>query len=175
MADAEGGPTLNKPKHSDPLSEKILTFLSAHSAAGEVVLGGYFALAHYLDYRKTHDIDAWWKTRADPAAEKAIRDAMSKVATEEGFELHERRFGETISFELLRGGKRQFSFQIAVRSVALEPPLQSPWPPVLIETLTDNIGSKMNALVDRGSPRDFTDVKRVVDAGFTPIEQGFRM
>jgi hypothetical protein len=35
---------------------------------------------------------------------------------------------------------------------------------VLIETLCDNIGSKMNALVDRGSPRDLMDVKRVVDA-----------
>lgn len=34
-----------------------------------------------------------------------------------------------------------------------------------IETLDDNVAAKMNALVGRGAPRDFVDVKAVVDAG----------
>jgi hypothetical protein len=34
-----------------------------------------------------------------------------------------------------------------------------------IETLDDNVASKMMALVGRGAPRDFVDIKEVVDAG----------
>jgi predicted amidohydrolase len=40
---------------------------------------------------------------------------------------------------------------------------------VLIEILGDNIGSKMNALVDRGSPRDFLDIKHVTEAGLLSV------
>ena len=166
---------MQKPRRIDPLAEKVLMLLSSKPPAGEVVLGGYFALQHYADYRSTHDIDAWWKTRADPAAEQVIRDAMSEVAAAEGFKLVERRFGETISFELVREGKRRFSFQIAVRSVQLEPPVQSAWPPILIETLSDNIGSKMNALVDRGTPRDFTDIRHLVQAQLTTPQRCWQL
>jgi hypothetical protein len=162
---------VSKPNQLDPLAQRILTQLAGKPEAGEIVLGGYFALQHYLDYRRTHDIDGWWRTRANPATEQLIRDAMSRVARDEGSELRERRFGETVSFELVREGRRYFSFQIAVRSVTLEPPRPSAWPPVLIETINDNIGSKMNALVDRGSPRDFMDIKQVVDARLATIEQ----
>ena len=43
--------------------------------------------------------------------------------------------------------------------------------PKHIETLADNLGSKMNALVDRGSPRDFLDVRTTVGAGLISIPQ----
>lgn len=93
------------------------------------------------------------------------------MAQADGLYFVQRSFGDTASFELLREGKRVFSFQIAVRSVELEPPTDSPWPPILIETLADNIGAKMNALVDRGAPRDFADIRRITDAGLATIEQ----
>ncbi|NOT02404.1 MAG: nucleotidyl transferase AbiEii/AbiGii toxin family protein [Phycisphaerales bacterium] len=158
-------PAARKPDVIDPLAQRILDRLSKHAEAGQIVLGGYFAMQHYLEYRNTHDIDAWWRTRADAATEAVIREAMTGVAAEEGLEFRERRFGETLSFELRRAGRRCFSFQIAVRSVELEPPTASAWPPIQIETLQDNLGAKMNALVDRGAPRDFTDVMHVVKAG----------
>lgn len=161
---------MRKPAVIDPRAEKVLALLAGKPEASEIVLGGYFALRHYTDYRQTHDVDAWWKTRANPATEAVIREAMRRVADDEGCELKERKFGETVSFELVEGGRKGFSFQIAARSVALEEPEVSPWPPVLIETLADNIASKMTALVDRGAPRDFTDVKRVVDEGFVTVE-----
>ena len=44
---------------------------------------------------------------------------MQQVAEEAGMELQERRFGETLSFELVHDGQQRFSFQIAVRSLAL--------------------------------------------------------
>lgn len=163
---------MTKPAHLDPLAENILSRLAGKRDAEEIVLGGYFALQHYLpQYRTTHDIVAWWKSRANPATEKLIRVAMQDVAAAEGFDFKERRFGETISFELTREGKRQFSFQIAIQSVGLEEPQRSAWPPVLIETLSDNVGSKMNALVDRGSPRDFTDILQVVEKGLVAVNQ----
>ncbi len=166
---------LSKPNQLDPLAQKILAQLAGRPESGEIVLGGYFALQHYVDYRRTHDIDGWWRTRANPATEQSIREVMTRVAQDEGAQIRERRFGETVSFELVRDEKRYFSFQIAVRSVTLEPPRPSAWPPVLIETLNDNVGSKMNALVDRGSPRDFTDIKQVVDAGLVTIEQCWKL
>lgn len=156
---------MQKPATIDPIADEILRQLSEKPEAAEIVLGGYFALSHYVDYRQTHDIDAWWKGRASPAAEKDICDSMHAVCAARGFELRKRRFGETVSFEMCRGGRKEFSFQIAIRSVSLETPSASPWPPVLIETLADNVGSKMNALVDRGAPRDFLDIRQIVTAG----------
>lgn len=157
--------TPRKPASIDPLAERILVELARTPEASQIVLGGYFALQHYAEYRRTNDIDAWWRERAQPAVESRIREVMQRVAVSEGSEYGERRFGETLSFELLRNGRKYFSFQIAVRSVELEPPVPSPWPPILLETLSDNIGAKMNALVGRGSPRDFTDIHRVVSTG----------
>ncbi len=155
----------------DPIALAVLRRLEGNSHAAEIVLGGYFALQQYAGYRRTHDIDAWWRHRALPETEAAIRGAMQSVADDEGLALTERRFGETVSFELHDSRTKRFSFQIAVRSVQLEPPRPSAWRPLLIETLADNIGSKMNALVDRGSPRDFTDVHHVVGAGLFTIAQ----
>ena len=160
---------MKKPTQLDPLAEKLLDRLSGRPDCAEVVLGGYFALKHYLDYRTTHDIDAWWRTRANQATEQAVEQTMRALALEEGLNYTRRIFGDTASFELLRDQKRIFSFQIAVRSVELEPPVASPWPPILIETLADNVGAKMNALVDQGAPRDFADIKRLTDAGLATV------
>lgn len=153
---------MEKPASVHTLAEAILRELSSFPSATEIVLGGYFALQHYADYRSTNDVAAWWRTRATPDAEAAIRAAVQSVAARENVAVRERLFGETLSLEQIRDGRKMFSFQIAVRTVELEPPLVSAWPPILIETLIDNVGSKMNALVDRGSPRDFVDIEAVV-------------
>jgi hypothetical protein len=116
---------MTKPLQLDPLAEAVLARLSGKPEAQEIVLRGCFALQHYADYRETHDIDAWWKTRSKSATEEVIRQAMDAVARKEGFGLRERRFGDTFSFELVRDDSRRFSFQIAVRSVGLEEPLPS--------------------------------------------------
>jgi len=87
--------------------------------------------------------------------EKCLRSVM----------VRERAWGETTSIEAYDGVRKVFSFQVAVRSVELSPPVRSPWGRIPIETLDDNIASKMMALVARGAPRDFVDIKEVVDAG----------
>ncbi len=161
----------DKPRNLDPLADRILSRLAARPEGAEIVLGGYFALQHYADYRSTHDIDAWWRTRPSATTEAVIRAVMEVIAAAEGYELRERRFGETISFELHRDGKKRFSFQIAVRSVELETPVPSAWPPILLETIHDNIGAKMNALVGRGAARDFLDIAHLVQANLTTPEE----
>ncbi len=155
----------------DPIALAVLRRLEGNPLGSQIILGGYFALQQYAGYRRTHDIDAWWKDRASPDTEAAIRASMQTAAADEQLRLRERRFGETVSFELHDDRTKRFSFQIAVRSVQLEPPLPSAWRPLLIETIADNIGSKMNALVDRGAPRDFTDIRHVVDVGLFAAAQ----
>jgi hypothetical protein len=71
-------------------------------------------------------------------------------------------FSADTSFELADTERKVFSFQIALRSLELEPPEPSQWQPILIESLADNVGSKMNALVQRGAARDFLDIREVV-------------
>lgn len=151
----------------DPLAGKILGRLVGQPDAAEIVLGGYFVLSQYVPYRRTHDIDAWWKTLPVRATEQLLRDAVVSVASEENLFMSERRFGDTLSLELSRDKMKCFSVQIAIRSVLLEPPIESDWPPILMETLSDNIGSKMNALVERGAPRDFVDIRQVIQAGLS--------
>lgn len=149
----------------DPIAADILERLAGYPEASQIVLGGYFALQFYIRYRDTHAIDAWWKDTPDPRTEAVLREVVTQVAAARNLSVRERRFGETLSLELLADGRKCFAVQIAVRSVTLDPPVPSPWPPILLETLSDNIGSKMNALVERGAPRDFTDIHWAVNAG----------
>ena len=134
---------MTKPRSLDPLADEILTRLCEHQEASENVLGGYFALPHYVDYRRTYDIDALWRSHASKPADDAIRSVMTAIARERGFVYRERRFGDTLSFEFLSGSSRQFSFQISVRSVTLDEPLLSAWPPIAIDTVGENISSNV--------------------------------
>jgi hypothetical protein len=52
------------PDEVEPLAAEILEALRDSPVAGEIVLGGYFVLREYADYRTTHDLDAWWKSGA---------------------------------------------------------------------------------------------------------------
>ena len=64
-----------------------------------------------------------------------------------------------------------FSFQIANRSVKLEPSKPAPWTDVLLDSFSDLVASKMVALVERGAPRDFRDIYALCRADLiTPAE-----
>ncbi|MEO6913006.1 MAG: nucleotidyl transferase AbiEii/AbiGii toxin family protein [Candidatus Baltobacteraceae bacterium] len=162
------------PHNIDPLGLEILGKLRDNPAAGEIIIGGGFALAHYHEFRETHDIDGWWVSAPTQQAKAAIRDAVETTASQNGYDFRERAWGETFSYEILRkdatSGKI-FSFQMATRDVHIDPPRKSLWSPVLLETLRDNIASKMNALVDRGAPRDFIDIYELISVGICSIEE----
>jgi len=159
------------PPRADSLALEILDGLRGRPEAGEIVLGGYFALKRFADYRATNDLDAWWRTGRVEHTMQTVRQAMADVAARHNLELAVREWGETASFELLDGGRKIFSFQIAVRTATLSPPEPSEWHPVLLEGLSDTVGSKMNAVVQRGAPRDFLDIRETVTRGVVSVAQ----
>ena len=130
-------PLPKPPGNLHPLSRELLESLAGHAKAAEIVIGGGVALSHYLEYRPTVDLDARWhgEPRADVVA--FLEAAMQALASRHGFEYLRRSWGETES---------------------LDEALPSQWKPVCIETLRDNVASKMTALVQRGAPRDFLDI-----------------
>ncbi len=159
-----------RPREIEPFARAFLERLARDPRAAAFVLGGYFALKHYLDYRMTADVDAWWRERFDGDALAAARAAFQQTVAEFGLEFRERAWGETVSLEAFAAHDRKtFSFQVSTRSIELAASLESPWGSVRIEGLDDNIGAKMNALVARGAPRDFTDIKAAVDAGLVDV------
>lgn len=91
------------------------------------------------------------------AEQQAIRTLLEATLKPFG-EVRTRTWGDVMSIELRQDGKTVFSFQIANRSVLLEPLIASPWPGVLLDSLPDLVASKMVALVERGAPRDFLDI-----------------
>ena len=159
-----------KPSTLDPRAVALLEWMGAQPWARLIVLGGGVALKHYLDYRGTKDCDAWWHPDATAADRQKIVEEVAAALREQnhGSEIRLREFNEVNSVELFQGGQAKFSFQIAKRDVQLEPYLPSGWGGVCIESLSDNIASKMCALVDRGYPRDLRDIRRAArDLGFS--------
>lgn len=154
-------PSPRAPDSLHPLSRELPETLAGHDEAAEIVIGGGVALSHYLDYRTTVDLDAWWWTdpRADVLA--LLEGAMQAIASRHGLTYRRRSWGETESLELMQGSLKHYAFQIARRGVSLDDALPSQWHPVRIETLRDNVASKMLALVQRGAPRDFLDIFQV--------------
>ena len=160
-----------RPEHPDPFATAFLERLQNRPEAEQFVLGGGFALKHYLDYRSTADVDAWWRTIPDPAALDAAREAFAAVANDFGYTVQERATGSMTSIEAVDGSRKVFSFQVALRDVAIESPVASPWGRFPIETPADNIAAKMNALVNRGAPRDFRDIREIVAARLATPER----
>ena len=160
-----------KPQHPDAFAVAFLERLQERPEAEQFVLGGGFALKHYLDYRDTADIDAWWRSAPDDEALNAAQEAFADAAARFGYSMRRRESGRTTSIEALDGNRKVFSFQVAVRDVALDQPVASPWGRFPIETADDNVGAKMNALVNRGAPRDFRDIREIVRAGIASAER----
>ena len=153
------------PQHLEPLAKDVLEGLRGMEGARFIVLGGGVALQHYVEFRRTVDIDAWWAGEVRTETRDLLTRVMEDVGRARGLQLVKRSWGETESYELLKGQEKVFSFQIALRSVQLEAAKHSAWQPVQVESFRDNLGSKMSALVGRGAPRDFLDVREVCRRG----------
>lgn len=151
-------PRPQPPANLHPLSRELLESLVGHSEAAEIVIGGGVALSHYLQYRDTVDLDAWWREAPRADALAFLERTMQAMAARHGLIYRRRSWGETDSLELCQDDRKQFSFQISRRTLALDEAIPSAWQPVGIETLRDNVASKMTALIQRGAPRDFLDI-----------------
>jgi predicted nucleotidyltransferase component of viral defense system len=148
--------------------------LDASKLGDKLSLGGAFGLLHYLDYRPTHDVDAWWVSSATEKDRRRVVEVIE--ATLQAFgQVQRRAWGEVVSVELLVEDRVVFSFQIAHRSAQLEPPVPAPWVGVWLDSFSDLLASKMVALVERGAPRDFRDVYTLCQASLTTPQQCWQL
>jgi len=86
-----------------------------------ISLGGAFALLHYLDYRATRDVDAWWSPDAGLRDRERVVETLKEALRPHGT-VQTRAWGDVVSVELEDEIGETFSFQIAARSAMLESP-----------------------------------------------------
>lgn len=153
-----------RPTHLSEHAERTLQALADAGLGHRISLGGALGLLHYLDYRSTHDVDAWWEPEVSSEEREHVLRVIREALQASG-EIRTRRWGEVVSIELIVGGKTIFSFQIADRSARLEPSSTLSWTDVSIDSLPDLVASKMVALVERGAPRDFRDIHALCQSG----------
>lgn len=155
-----------RPANLSNYAEACLQCLADQGLGGRISLGGALGLLHYLDYRPTHDVDAWWEASATAEEQRQVLQVIRTTLEPYG-EIRVRTWGDVVSVELLRERRAVFSFQIARRSAQLEHSMPAPWVNVLLDSFPDLVASKMVALVERGAPRDFRDIYALCRAGLT--------
>jgi len=162
-----------QPQQPSDLSPYALAGLNALVKAGLadiISLGGALGLFHYLDYRHTHDVDAWWSESATEEQRGAVLRTLETTLSAFG-SVRVRAWGDVASVELTQEGKTVFSFQIAARSVRLEEPVSAGWINIPLDSLADLVSAKMTALVERGAPRDFLDIFTICHSGLFDIAE----
>jgi hypothetical protein len=153
-----------QPAQLSPYAKACLDALVTADLARHISLGGAFGLFHYLDFRSTHDVDAWWSDSATESQRQSVVNTLQISLSELG-RVGVRSWGDVVSVELLREDKTVFSFQIAARSVRIQESIPAGWIDVPLDSLPDLVASKMVALVERGAPRDFLDIYSLCTAG----------
>ena len=169
MSDPSPKPT--RPTHIPDYADACLHALAERNLGAKISLGGAFALLHYLDYRSTFDVDAWWNSSTTSKERAQVIDAITAALSVFG-QVRQRAFGDVTSMELDTADKKKtFSFQIADRSAQLRPSVPAQWTDILLDSFSDLVASKMNALIQRGAPRDFRDVYAICQSQLaTPVE-----
>jgi hypothetical protein len=167
-------PETTRPSQLSGYAERTLRTLAEEGLGHKISLGGALGLQHYLEYRLTHDVDAWWAPSTTAEDRDRVIQTIESTLRAWG-EVRTRRWGEVVSVELRVGGKAVFSFQIASRSAQLEPSGTVSWTDVSLDSLTDLIASKMVALVERGAPRDFRDIHALCVARLTTAAECWRL
>src|SRR5829696_3951203 len=104
-----------RPANLSAYAEEVLTALGESGLGHKLSLGGALGLQHYLDFRTTHDVDAWWAEAATPEDKTRILETVEAVLSARG-EVRTRRWGEVVSLDLKVDGRTVFSFQVPVRS-----------------------------------------------------------
>ncbi len=159
-----------RPTHLPNYTETCLEALVTHHLGNKISVGGALGLLHYLDYRSTHDVDAWWEATTTTSEREQVIAVITSTLQSFG-DVNQRTWGDVVSIELSIERKVVFSFQIAQRSAQLNPSTFLPWVDVQLDSFPDLVASKMVALVERGTPRDFRDIYALCQADLTtPVQ-----
>jgi hypothetical protein len=159
-----------QPSHLSPYTRACLDALVEADLADRISLGGAFGLFHYINYRPTHDVDAWWSEALTEKEKQAVVKVIERTLSDFG-RVRVRAWGDIVSVELSEEDKTVFSFQIAARTMRLEETVLAGWINVPLDSLADLVASKMMALVERGAPRDFLDIYTLCQAGLLSIDE----
>jgi hypothetical protein len=159
-----------RPTNIPPHAETCLRALVAKGLNDKISLGGAFGLLHYLDYRPTHDVDAWWDASATTRDKEQAIQVIEAALRPHG-QVRIRTWGDVVSIELMQADQTAFSFQVAARATQLQPSVSATWIDVLLDSFPDIVASKMVALVERGAPRDFRDIHALCDADLATPQQ----
>ena len=154
-----------RPKEVSPFAHSCIDALAVGGLGRHLSIGGAFGLAHYHEYRQTHDVDAWWRQPVSREERDAVVGVLTRALESFGI-VRTRAWGDVVSVELEQDGKTVFSFQIAHRSAQIDAPIEGLWPGGLgLDSFDELVASKMRALVERGAPRDFRDIHSLCMAG----------
>jgi hypothetical protein len=169
MSDSSPKPT--RPTHIPDYADACLHALAERNLGDKISLRGAFALLHYLDYRSTFDVDAWWDSSATSKERVQVIEVITTTLSVFG-QVRQRAFGDVTSIELDTADKKKtFSVQIAERSAQLKPSVPAQWTDILHDSFSDLVASKMSALIQRGAPRDFRDIYTICQSQLaTPAE-----
>ena len=170
MSEWNETPHPRRPRQISKYALACLETLAAHGMGQKVSLGGALGLAHYYEYRSTHDLDAWWTPEATEADRQQVIKIVQEVLRPFG-PVQVRAWGDVVSVELRQEDRTVFSFQVAHRSAQLAPSQPAPWTDVLLDSPEDLVASKMVALVERGAPRDLRDIYTLCQANVTTPER----
>ena len=124
-----------KPSHLPEHGEACIRALVAAGLADRIVLGGAFGLLHYLDYRTTKDVDAWWSPEVGADAQQQVIRTIESTLSAYG-PVRTRTWGDVVSIELHDDGTTVFGFQIARRSALLELPGTASWAEMPLDSLS---------------------------------------
>jgi hypothetical protein len=164
----------SRPTNIPPFAEICLQALVSSKLNNKISLGGAFGLLHYLDYRTTHDVDAWWEASTTTPEKEQITKLIETTLSQYG-QVQQRTWGDVVSIELIQTNQTVFTFQIADRSAQLQPSVSAAWIDVSLDSLADLIASKMVALVERGAPRDFRDIYALCQSNLTTPNQCWQL
>ncbi len=164
----------HEPSQVSPFARACLDALLTANLSERLSLGGAFGLFHYIDYRLTYDVDAWWHGSLTEHQKQEVVEVLKATLAAFG-RVNMRAWGDVVSIELSQDGKTVFSFQIAARTAILEEPISAGWIDFPLDSLSDLAASKMVALVERGAPRDFLDIYTLCQAGLLQIDECWQL
>lgn len=97
------------PTHVPAYARDCLEALVNQGLGDKISLGDAFGLLHYLDYRPTNDVDAWWTESATPEDQQQIIQVIESELKPFG-PVRIRKWGEVVSVELVQDEIKVFSF-----------------------------------------------------------------
>ncbi|MGA2975626.1 MAG: hypothetical protein ABSF77_09985 [Spirochaetia bacterium] len=87
------------PQSISPYARLCFDAIAAKGLGRFLSIGGGFGLAHYMEYRDTHDIDAWWREPASEDTRARVIQTVVEALRSHG-RVRTRSWGDVTSVKL---------------------------------------------------------------------------